>query len=27
RWTCSVSMVDDVKGTKTELAFDGAVPR
>jgi hypothetical protein len=27
RWTCSVSMVDDVKGTKTELAFDGAAPR
>lgn len=27
RWTCSVSMVDDVRGTKTELAFDGPVPR
>jgi len=27
RWTCSVSMVDDVRGTKTELAFDGLVPR
>jgi hypothetical protein len=27
RWTCSVSMVDDVRGTKTELAFDGSVPR
>lgn len=27
RWTCSVSMVDDVRGTKTELAFDGRVPR
>jgi len=27
RWTCSVSMVDDVRGTKTELALDGPVPR
>lgn len=27
RWTCSVSMVDDVRGTKTELTFDGPVPR
>ncbi len=27
RWTCSVSMVDDVRGTKTQLAFDGPVPR
>ncbi len=27
RWTCSVSMVDDLRGTKTELSFDGPVPR
>lgn len=27
RWTCSVSMVDDQRGTKTELSFDGPVPR
>lgn len=27
RWTCSVSMVDDQRGTKTELSFDGPVPK
>lgn len=28
RWSCSVSMVDDRRGTKTELSFDGAaIPR
>lgn len=27
RWTCSVSMVDDLRGTKTELSFDGPPPR
>ena len=27
RWACSVSMVDDQRGTKTELSFDGPVPR
>jgi hypothetical protein len=27
RWSCSVSMVDDQRGTKTELSFDGPPPR
>jgi hypothetical protein len=27
RWSCSVSMVDDRRGTKTELSFDGPAPR
>jgi len=27
RWSCSVSMVDDIRGTKTELSFDGPAPR
>ncbi len=27
RWSCSVSMVDDLRGTKTELSFDGPAPR
>lgn len=27
RWSCSVSMVDDQRGTKTELSFDGPAPR
>lgn len=27
RWTCSVSMVDDRRGTKTELSFEGSIPK